>query len=376
MFSKISLTLARKLLFWKANIFFNGGDRLGKPFVAGHKERLEMEQNVIALNGKSSNKVLEPTGEPAASRMDAGPTQRVAAPVAPAGEVQAPAKGRGKGWIKRTLLAATAIIVVAGVGYFGHDYWTVGRFLVSTDDAYIKADNSSVAPKVSGYLKTVLVGDNQAVKAGQVVAMIDDADYATTLEQTRADVAAARATVEARKTALETQQYVIAAASASVDIDRANETFAAQNDKRYKKLAVDRIAPAQTAELASSSLAANQATTARDTASLQAARKQVVLLEAEVAQAEAALSHSLALQHQAEPVILESDRPDRRRRRQPHASHRPVCPGRNAIDDDRADAGFIHHRQLQGNATDGRQAGTIGFYRNGYVPGPGLPRPC
>ena len=259
-----------------------------------------MEQNVIALNGKSSNKVLEPTGEPAASRMDAGPTQRVAAPVAPAGEVQAPAKGRGKGWIKRTLLAATAIIVVAGVGYFGHDYWTVGRFLVSTDDAYIKADNSSVAPKVSGYLKTVLVGDNQAVKAGQVVAMIDDADYATTLEQTRADVAAARATVEARKTALETQQYVIAAASASVDIDRANETFAAQNDKRYKKLAVDRIAPVQTAELASSSLAANQATTARDTASLEAARKQVVLLEAEVAQAEAALSHSLALQHQAE----------------------------------------------------------------------------
>lgn len=259
-----------------------------------------MEQNVIALNGKSSNKAPEPASEPAAPRMDAGATQRLTEPVAHAGDVHAHVKGRGKGWAKRTLLAATAIIMVTGAGYFGHDYWTVGRFLVSTDDAYIKADNSSVAPKVSGYLKKVLVGDNQAVKAGQVVAMIDDADYATTLEQAKAEVAAAEATVDAKKAALDTQQYAIAAAMASVDIDRANETFAEQNDRRYAKLVVNRIAPVQTAELASSSLAANRATTARDTASLGAARKQVVLLEAEIAQAEAALAHRLALQQQAE----------------------------------------------------------------------------
>jgi membrane fusion protein (multidrug efflux system) len=260
----------------------------------------KVEQNVIALNGKISAKTPEPASEAGATSPDAATTLRVTEPVAPVAETQAPAKPRGRGWIKKTLLMATAIVVVAGAGYFGHDYWTNGRFLVSTDDAYIKADNSSVAPKVSGYLKKVLVSDNQIVKAGQVVAVIDDADYATALDQTRADVAAAKATVEARKAALDAQQNVIAAASASVEIDRANETFAEQNNKRYAKLAIDRVAPVQTAEQASSSLAANKATTARDIASLEAAKKQVPLLQAEVAQAEAALSRSLALQHQAE----------------------------------------------------------------------------
>ena len=262
-----------------------------------------MEQNVIALNDKISAKAPEPVKEVGVPNRDAGATLRVTEPVAPAvpaAESQSPTKSRGKGWVKRGLLMATAAAVIAAAGYFGHQYWTVGRFFVSTDDAYVKADSSAVAPKVSGYLKTVLVGDNQRVKAGQVVAVIDDADYATALEQAKADVAAAKATVEAKKASLATQAQVIAAASASVDIDRANEKFAEQNDKRYAKLAVDKIAPVQTAELASSSLAANRATTARDTASLEAAKKQVVLLQAEVAQAEAALSRSVALQHQAE----------------------------------------------------------------------------
>jgi membrane fusion protein (multidrug efflux system) len=261
---------------------------------------MEMEQNVIALTGKSTSKTAEPVSEPSAPGADAGATQRMPEPATPAAEVKAPAHGRGRSWVKRSLFAATAILVVAGAGYFGQQYWTVGRFFVSTDDAYVKADSSAVAPKVSGYLKTVLVSDNQRVKAGQVVALIDDADYATALEQAKADVAAAKATIEAKKAALDTQQQVIAAASASVDIDRANETFAEQNNKRYAKLAVDKIAPVQTAELASSSLAANRATTARDTATLEGAKKQVVLLQAEVAQAEAALSRSIALQHQAE----------------------------------------------------------------------------
>ena len=255
-----------------------------------------MERNVIALNDKSPAKAPETAAEVAAPSLDARTTQRVVEPVAPAEETRTP----GGGWFKKSLLMVSSALIVAATGYFGHGYWTAGRFFVSTDDAYIKADNSSVAPKVSGYLKKVLVSDNQRVKAGQVVAVIDDADYATVLEQAKADVAAAKATVEAKQAALHTQQYVIAAASASVDIDRANETFSVQNDKRYKKLTIDRIAPVQTAEQASSLLAANRATTARDIASLQAARKQVSLLAAEVAQAEAALSRSLAVQHQAE----------------------------------------------------------------------------
>ena len=56
-------------------------------------------------------------------------------------------------------------------------YWHTGRFLVATDDAYVAADNTLIAPRVSGYISQVLVTDNQSVKAGQVLARIDDQDF-------------------------------------------------------------------------------------------------------------------------------------------------------------------------------------------------------
>ena len=94
------------------------------------------------------------------------------------------------------LLAGAAIIGLAAAGQFGWNYWTVGRFHESTDDAYVKADTTVIAPKVSGYLREVLVADNQPVKAGQPLARIDDRDYAVAVEQAKADVAAAQADID------------------------------------------------------------------------------------------------------------------------------------------------------------------------------------
>ena len=78
---------------------------------------------------------------------------------------------------RRLLMAGAAVAVVAGAIWYGWDYWTVGQYLVSTDDAYVKADNTTVAPKISGYLREVLVGDNEPVKTGQVLARIDERDF-------------------------------------------------------------------------------------------------------------------------------------------------------------------------------------------------------
>ena len=79
-------------------------------------------------------------------------------------------------------------------------------FQVSTDDAYVKADNTTIAPKVSGYLNQVLAGDNQHVKAGQVLARIDDRDFKVALDQAKADVAAADAAVASKRAQLDVQQ--------------------------------------------------------------------------------------------------------------------------------------------------------------------------
>ncbi|MDR9771765.1 HlyD family secretion protein [Rhizobium hidalgonense] len=245
-----------------------------------------------ALNNNAP--ASEITAEAAPATLDAGNAPRITEAVV----VSEPAvrKRRGRG----LLLGATAVVLIAAGAYYGHDYWTVGRFHISTDDAYVKADNTTVAPKVSGYLAEVLVSDNQLVKAGQPLARIDDRDFKAALDQASADVAAAEATLNAKQASLDIQQSAIAAARATVDVDRANETFAEQNNKRYSNLATSGYAPVQTAQQAASQIAAAQATIVRDSASLDAAVKQVDLLNAELAQAKAALARSQAVQHQAE----------------------------------------------------------------------------
>src|SRR5438270_760602 len=103
---------------------------------------------------------------------------------------------------RKLLLAGAAIVVLAGASWYGYDYWTVGQYLVSTDDAYVKADNTTIAPKVSGYLNQVLVADNEHVKAGQVLARIDDRDFRVALDQAHAEVQAANATVSSKEAQL------------------------------------------------------------------------------------------------------------------------------------------------------------------------------
>jgi membrane fusion protein (multidrug efflux system) len=178
--------------------------------------------------------------------------------------------------------------------------WTVGRFLVSTDDAYVKADNTTIAPKVSGYLNKVLVADNQHVKAGQVLARIDDRDFKVALDQARADVAAAQAAVESKRAQLDVQQAVIDSAKATLDVDTAAQVFTAQENKRYTDLAATGYGSVQNAQNAQSRDTSAVAAIARDKANLASAQKQVELLKAEVAQAVAAAAKAGALERQAE----------------------------------------------------------------------------
>jgi membrane fusion protein, multidrug efflux system len=201
---------------------------------------------------------------------------------------------------KRLLMATAAVAVLAGASWYGWDYWTVGRFLVSTDDAYVKADNTTVAPKISGYLSEVLAGDNERVKGGQVLARIDDRDFKVALDQAKADVAAAEAAIASRQAQLDVQQAVINAAKATLDVDTASATFAKQENKRYTDLAATGYGSVQNAQSAQSRDAGALAAIERDKANLASALKQVELLKAEIDQAVAAAARANALQRQAE----------------------------------------------------------------------------
>src|SRR6201996_9010408 len=215
------------------------------------------------------------------------------------GTVAAPAAAK-KLNLRKLLLTGAALVALAGGAWYGWDYWTVGQYQVSTDDAYVKADNTTIAPKVSGYLHQVLVGDNERVRAGQTLARIDDRDFKVALDQAKADVAAARAAISSKQAQLEVQQAVINAAQAPIDVDDANVPFAAQDNKRYATLANSGYGSVQNAQLSQSKIASAEATRARDTANLTSATKQVDLLKAEIVQAEASLARAQAMQSQAE----------------------------------------------------------------------------
>ena len=219
--------------------------------------------------------------------------------------------GGAKGLLRRLLVASAGVLALAAAGHFCWHYWTIGRFKVATDDAYVRADDTIIAPKVAGYIEDVLawisspwksrlVGDNEPVKAGQVLARIDDRDFKVAFEQTKADVAAANATIANKQAALDAQQFVIEAARATIVADRATQTFAEQEDKRYADLAAKGYGSVQNAQQAASRNAAARASVARDTATLASAEKQLEVSKAELVQAEAALARAKAAQDQAE----------------------------------------------------------------------------
>ena len=221
--------------------------------------------------------------------------------LSPANEAIDPsAKNVRKVGLRQLLLAGAALAVLAGASWYGWDYWAVGRFEVSTDNAYVKADNTTISPKVSGYIGQVLVGDNQHVKAGQVLARIDDRDFSVALEQAGADVAAAEAALASKRAQLDVQSSVIEAARATLEVDTATETFAQQENKRYTDLAKTGFGSVQNAQSAQARGAGAIATIARDKANLASALKQVELLKAEIAQADATVGRANALRRQAE----------------------------------------------------------------------------
>jgi membrane fusion protein, multidrug efflux system len=222
------------------------------------------------------------------------PTARVEAPAT------VPVAAARKFNFRKALMTGAAVAVLAGAAWYGWDYWTVGQYLVSTDDAYVKADSTTIAPKVPGYLHDVLVKDNETVKAGQVLARVDDRDYRIALDQAKADVAAAKATVASKQAQLDVQQAVINAAKATIAVDQANMTFAAQDSKRYSDLAATGSGSLQNAQQAQARIASAQATLERDNANLTSALKQVDLLKAEIVQASAAEARTQAVQDQAE----------------------------------------------------------------------------
>jgi membrane fusion protein (multidrug efflux system) len=203
-------------------------------------------------------------------------------------------------WARQRLLvplAATAagVAVVAGATY----YWSVARFVESTDDAYVQADSTLVAPRVSGYVAEVLVEDHQAVTSGQVLARLDERDFRAAWDRTRADVQASEAEVIDLRAQIAEQHAIEARARASVGASQAALDLANLNRERYRKMAGIGFGSLQQSQEADAQARERTADLARDRAALASAAGELRVLQAKLLQAQALVERSQAIERSA-----------------------------------------------------------------------------
>jgi membrane fusion protein (multidrug efflux system) len=182
---------------------------------------------------------------------------------------------------------------------WGERYWTVGRFIESTDDAYVKADSTTVAPKVFGYIAEVLVDDNQPVKKGQILARIDDRDLQTALHEADANLAAASAAVNNLSAQLTAQESRIREAQADLQVALTTAELARHDDARRREMAKVGYGSEEQADDASTGLHKSIASVARAQAALRGSREQIHVLMSQRQLAEAQRQRVVATRQQA-----------------------------------------------------------------------------
>jgi membrane fusion protein (multidrug efflux system) len=215
----------------------------------------------------------------------------------PPGTAAQPARERS---ILRRPAAWLALVaaLVAVLAYADH-WWTVGRFLETTDDAYLQADNVTVAPRIAGYVAEVLVGDNQPVKAGEVIARLDDREYRVALKQAEAEVEKDKADLQGAAAAIIQQQAQIEQARAEVENTEAALTFSSLEFTRYQNLVRSGSGTVQRQQQADADLRQRRAARDKAKASFDAAEKQVDNLTAQEAGSRASLEGAEAKLDQA-----------------------------------------------------------------------------
>ncbi|WP_175945901.1 HlyD family secretion protein [Caballeronia sp. BCC1704] len=220
--------------------------------------------------------------------------------------VTAPAQGgesnestQRKSSRRRVLLLIVGIIAIVAGLIWGLRWWTVGRFIESTDDAYLQADSVTIAPKVAGYVTDVLVADNQAVAAGAPLARLDTRQYQASLDQAKATLDARAADIQRAEAELKQQHANADQAKAQAEVSRVSLAHAEDDVRRYRPLVAtgaeteERLASlVSTRDQARATLAANLAAARSAATQIGATEAQIVQARAQMEAAEAQMNQS------------------------------------------------------------------------------------
>lgn len=262
-------------------------------------DRRSFQDGAVSVEDRSRNI------QPGAARVAHGPApEGKQAPVqepSPRTPVASPPSSRRQSGLKKKLIVVALLVAaLGGAGRYGWHWWSVGRFQESTDNAFLQADKVIVSPRISGFIKTVSVADNQPVHAGDVLATIDDRDARIAIASAKAELDKSHAQLEAVQAGVEQQKAAVAASQADVATAEAALSFATQEAKRYADLFASGAGTTQRAQQTDADLRQRRAALDRSRAALDTAQKQVKTSQAQVAASRADVDAAQAKLEQAQ----------------------------------------------------------------------------
>jgi membrane fusion protein, multidrug efflux system len=191
--------------------------------------------------------------------------------------------------LRRLILGTLILAALAGAAKYGNDWYQVGRFQISTDDAYVKTDMAQLGAKIAGYVAEVPVDDNQPVKAGDIVLKLDDGDYQLAVKAAEGRIETQKAVIDGFDRQAAAQDAQIAAAVARLASAKATVANTQTNIARAKTLVGQKVATQ--ASLDDWTMRRDTATAAVNeaTAGIEAAKAQAAVIAQQKIQSERAL---------------------------------------------------------------------------------------
>jgi membrane fusion protein, multidrug efflux system len=208
----------------------------------------------------------------------------------PAAAPEAPASAAPKSGKRRLVLIGIVALLALAAASYGVHYILVGRFLVATDDAYVRANSTTLGARVSGHVAAILPRDNAVVRAGELIFRIDDGDYRIAVDAARTRIATQQATIDRigrQATAMESavEQAKAQVVSAEAGVKRAGLDF-----DRQQALSTKGFASHATYEVSEAARDQGIASLKSAQAAYDAARDNVEVTKAQQAEARAQLA--------------------------------------------------------------------------------------
>ena len=207
--------------------------------------------------------------------------------VATAAPAQSEAPKSGK---RKLVLMGVGVLLALAAASYGVHYFLVGRFLVSTDDAYVRANNTTLGARVSGHIAEILPGDNAVVHTGDVIFRIDDGDYRIAVDAARSKIVTQQATIDRIGRQVTAQQSAVEQANAQLVSADAGLKRAGLDFNRQQALNDKGFASRATFEVSEAGRDQGQAAVKSAQAAYDAARDNVEVTRAQQGEARAQLA--------------------------------------------------------------------------------------